>query len=358
MSIRRRFLTLVIAVAAVFAWGAAPQAMTLEDIAELCRAGYTFDEIAEIVETLGLDEPIDSDALVFLAEEGCDRDLGIWLMREFGDEYGRGYDDGYHDDYYDPHTNIYIYGGWNWGYYDPWSSWSVGWHTPWWGISYSYYDPWYWWGWRAPRYHWTGWYHNWYYWDHHRYYWPHDYRHRYAHYKSTKTTRQRSRVHSAVTGSPKSYRATVSDSRVKRAVRDYSYKTTVRSHSKTTKSPYSRSTYTRLKGDRSSSDSRAVKKTTRGTSSHKSYRKSTGSSSRGRSYEPKSSTSTKKRSTTTTRSRSTTTVKKKSGSSQSSGTSGGSYRRSSGSSSSGSAKSGSSRSRSGSSSSGSKGRRR
>jgi len=230
MPIRRSFLPLLVAAFALLLWAGSAKAMTLQDITELCRAGYSTDEIVEIIGTLGLDETIDSEALIYLSDEGCNSDLGIILLREFGDEYGNS-----DDSYYEPQTNVYIYDDWGWNspYHRSWN-WSIGWHSPWWGVNYSYYDPWYRDWWYSPGYHWSGWYHDWNYWRPYHYNHHHDYYHghRYANYTS-KSERYRSRSHSSSVGYKKSYRASVSDARVKRATSDRAATRSLRATAKT-----------------------------------------------------------------------------------------------------------------------------
>lgn len=275
MRIPKILTVLTLSTAALFA-ATTVHALTIDEIIELCNSGYTTADILEFAETLGLDEPLDSEALVRLREEGCDRELALELAAMYGTEEGEEYDREYYDYDYGPSwsrygTHVSLHAGWGYPSYS-YGYWGNQWYSPWWGVGYSCFDPWYWdsWYWDSycfyPRHRW-GYGHNYYGWNHHRYDRRGDYQYRYryvtAHEKAKKSrARLAYRANASRTAVAKSYQT-----RANSRLRTTAYK-------KDGATAYSKSTY-RIK-DRSEnrSTSQAIRKTTRSSSSTgKTYRR-------------------------------------------------------------------------------------
>lgn len=163
----KRILT---AMALILGLTATTHAMSVDDIIELCRAGFEPERIASIVEATGLDEPIGASDWVRMKEEGCGEELvdallAVLVPVDESEEYtgatGSTYSrSGYSD------VNVYVHGG----YGSRWNNWwyggfSMGWYDPYWSIGWTYWDPyWYstWWGYRPYYYHYAWWGHPWY----------------------------------------------------------------------------------------------------------------------------------------------------------------------------------------------------
>lgn len=142
----------------IFALAASPAlAMNVDDILELCRAGFEPDRIARIVEAAGIDQPLEASDWSRIKSEGCgdevvDALLDVLAPVEVEEEYeGETYDSERDN------VNINLYG--DWGTNGWYGSAFWGGYSPYWGIGYSAFDPW--WEW---RWHWTGgysWYDPW-----------------------------------------------------------------------------------------------------------------------------------------------------------------------------------------------------
>lgn len=144
-------------------------AMNVDDILELCRAGFEPDRIARIVEAAGLDQPLEASDWSRIKTEGCGDDVVDALLNVLAPvEVEEGYDDDSYDSESD-NVDINLYGSWGTnGWYGS-AFW--GGYAPYWGIGYSWYDPW--WEW---RWHWTGgysWYDPWWCYPHHTRYYCH-----------------------------------------------------------------------------------------------------------------------------------------------------------------------------------------
>ncbi|MEW5873642.1 MAG: hypothetical protein AB1752_00495 [Candidatus Zixiibacteriota bacterium] len=164
----KRILT---ALALILTFGVSARAMSVDDIIELCKAGFEPDRIASIVEATGLDEPLEAQDWVTLKEQGCDEELVDALLavlvpvEEDAEDYTGEYGEGFHRAG-NADVNVYLGGG----YWNRWNDWwyggfSIGWYDPYWSIGWTYWDPyWYstWWGYRPYTYHYAWWGHPWY----------------------------------------------------------------------------------------------------------------------------------------------------------------------------------------------------
>lgn len=158
-------MAILVAFAAVPAMG-----MDVDDILELCRAGFEPDRIARIVEAAGLDQPLEAADWSRIKTEGCgdqvvDALLDVLAPVEAEAEYE---DESYESD---RDVDINLYGSWGtngwygsvfWGGYSPWWGAGYGWYDPWWDwrwhwASWDWYDPW----WCYPH-HWRYYCHTWY----------------------------------------------------------------------------------------------------------------------------------------------------------------------------------------------------
>lgn len=153
----RKAAILAVVLAAGLGWFLArpAAALTIDEVIELCKAGYSNEQVLEFVKTLGLDEALDSEALVRLKEEGCNSDLAIQLMREYGEEQEEESPSGG-----ETSSRVYLSAGW--GYPYSWDWCGTDWYSPWWSVRFAWYDPWYWDSWYYPhsyypRYHWAWW---------------------------------------------------------------------------------------------------------------------------------------------------------------------------------------------------------
>lgn len=156
---------------AFFAFSAIPAvAMDVDDILELCRAGFEPDRIARIVEAAGMDQPLEAADWSRIKTEGCNEGVIDALLDVLAPvAVEEEYDDRTYDSRRD-NVNINLYGNWGtngwygsafWGGYSPW------------GIGYSSYDPWWDWAW---RWHWAGswnWYDPWWCYPHRPAYYAH-----------------------------------------------------------------------------------------------------------------------------------------------------------------------------------------
>jgi len=212
--------TMIVLAGFLLVSGGTVSALTVDEILDLCQAGYSTEDILEFIETLGLDEPLDSDALVRLKEGACDSDLALELVRAYDIDDAEEY--GYVETYDEPSTRVAVYAGWgypHYSYYDWW--WDS--YTPWWGVSYTWYDPWYY-NWYRPYYypshHWAHWnYQSC--WDCSRYYYGGYYGHRSytAHDKTSRTrTRQAYRSYAA-NDKAGDYRTAISRTAVEKSYR-------------------------------------------------------------------------------------------------------------------------------------------
>jgi hypothetical protein len=158
------------ALALVLTSGATIYAMSVDDIVELCRAGFEPDRIASIVEATGLDEPLGAQDWVTLKEQGCDEELVDALLEvlvpvdeaeEYTGESTESYSRPANSD-----VNVYLGAQYGYGWNDWWyGGFSMGWYDPYWSIGWTYWDPyWYstWWGYRPYAYHYAWWGHPWY----------------------------------------------------------------------------------------------------------------------------------------------------------------------------------------------------
>ncbi len=160
-------------------------AMNVNDILELCNAGFEPDRIARIVEAAGMDQPLEAADWARLKNEGCGDQVVDALLDvlapadvevDVETESGRSYD-------VDGDVDINLYGSWGtngwygslfWGGYDPWYGW---------GYRYAWYDPFWDWNW-----YWAGW--NWYdpwwcsphTWHYYRHVWHDPYYYCHGHY--------------------------------------------------------------------------------------------------------------------------------------------------------------------------------
>jgi hypothetical protein len=155
--------TLVLAASSVWA-------MTTDDIIELCKAGFSPERIAKIVDATGLDEPLNASDWARLKNEGCDEKLVDALLEVLvpvdsnSPEQPSGQAQESESD--NPDVNVYVRGGWNW---DGWGAGlGFGWYDPYFSIGWNTWDPYWYGGWGYPGY----WYAN----D----WWGYPYRHRFG----------------------------------------------------------------------------------------------------------------------------------------------------------------------------------
>jgi len=282
MRIHRFFTVLALNVAALLL-ASGVQALTVDEIIELCNSGYSTGDILEFVETLGIDEPLDAEALARLEEEGCDRELVEELARisDIDEQYESDYDySSGADNWSRRRTNVYVYAGWGYPYFPYHSAWWCDWSTPWCGTRYVNWDPWYWdsWYWDSyywhPYHYWAGGHdHGWY--RHHEYrQWDHDYRYRYAtaHEKAAK-----SRAQSA-------YRAEISRIALEKSYRaDTESRRGATAYRKSDIAGSAKSTYRVKSGGEDRSSAKAVRKSssTKSSAGGSTYQKARTGSSRG-----------------------------------------------------------------------------
>jgi|GEM_PF-4951364 len=269
---RKTILQTVLALAVFGLLTAAPiYALTIDELIELCQAGYSTEDILEFVETLGLDEPLDSDVLVRLKEEGCADDLAVELLRAYGPDEPAEYE--YVSGYDEPYTRVYVYAGWGYPYYGYGDWCRTGWYSPWWGVGVSWYDPWYWDYWYSDYYyypysHWARWrFHDYYQYRDRYWRWGRsDYRHVTAHEK-TKKTRGRRIYRTKASPGVGDYRAAVSRSMVEKSYKSRDAHTTrVKAYAKKDKFRRSKADYY-VKDRRSDkTTTSAVRKIRKGTS--------------------------------------------------------------------------------------------
>lgn len=132
-------------------------AMSVDDILELCRAGFDGDRIARIVEAAGMEKPLEAADWSRIKTEGCGDEVVDALLNVLAPaEADEEYDD---DSYDDGDVDVNLYG--QWGTNGWYGSAFWGGYSPSWGFGYSSYDPFWDWSW---RWHWTGgysWYDPW-----------------------------------------------------------------------------------------------------------------------------------------------------------------------------------------------------
>jgi hypothetical protein len=156
--------TLVLAASSVWA-------MTTDDIIELCKAGFSPERIAKIVDATGLDEPLTASDWARLKNEGCDEKLVDALLEVLvpvdSESQGQPAEQAEEGEFDQPDVNVYVRGGWNWDGWD--AGLGFGWYDPYWSIGWNTWDPyWYGVGWGYPGYWYTN---NW---------WGYPYRHRFG----------------------------------------------------------------------------------------------------------------------------------------------------------------------------------
>ncbi len=124
-------------------------AMTVDDIIQLCQAGFTPDRIARIVDATGLDEPLQASDWARLKQQGCNDQLVDALLEVLvptDEESGNATNEEATSESRQDHVNVYFSGGWGWnaGY----SGLGYGGYDPFWSFGWTYWDPygdWYWW---------------------------------------------------------------------------------------------------------------------------------------------------------------------------------------------------------------------
>lgn len=133
-------------------------AMTVDDILELCRAGFDADRIARIVEATGIEQSLEASDWSRIRTEGCGDAVVDALLNLLAPVEEVVNDSSY--DASQDNLDVNLYGNWGTnGWYGSgfWGGWS-----PWWGVGYSsYYGSW--WGWSTHWAH-TSWYDPW--WSH------------------------------------------------------------------------------------------------------------------------------------------------------------------------------------------------
>jgi len=155
--------------AMLVAFAATPvMAMNVDDILELCRAGFEPDRIARIVQVAGMEQPLEASDWSRIKSEGCGDEVVDALLNVLA-PVEEVVDDEAYDSSQD-NVNINLYG--DWGTNGWYGSGFWGGRSPWWGIGYSSYDPWWDWSW---RWHWTGsiWYDPWWFYPYGRSYYCH-----------------------------------------------------------------------------------------------------------------------------------------------------------------------------------------
>ena len=158
-------------VAAFVLSGSTAYAMTTDDIIQLCKAGFTPDRIAKIVDATGLDEPLTASDWARIRNDGCDDKLVDALLEVLVpvDENGEETDQENSGGVRQSDVNVYVREGDGWGWGGGYGGLSYGWYDPFWSVGWTSWDPyWGWAGWGYPSY----WYAN----D----WWGYPYRHRFG----------------------------------------------------------------------------------------------------------------------------------------------------------------------------------
>ena len=83
--------SITMAVAFVIMSMPAVSALTVEEIADLCRAGYGTEDILEFTRTLGVDQPLGVDDIDKLDEAECLSEITEELARLYGTDEAREY---------------------------------------------------------------------------------------------------------------------------------------------------------------------------------------------------------------------------------------------------------------------------
>lgn len=159
-------------VASLVLAGSVAYGMTADDIIDLCKAGFTPQRIAKIVDATGLDRPLVAADWARIRNDGCDDRVVDALLDVLvpadGDASEASIEDD-DDESGETRSNINVYLRSNWGWDGWYGGFSYGWYDPFWSVGWTSWDPyWGWSGWGYPSY----WYAN----D----WWGYPYRHRFG----------------------------------------------------------------------------------------------------------------------------------------------------------------------------------
>lgn len=170
----KKILLSALVASLVFA-GSAAYGMTADDIIQLCKAGFTPQRIAKIVDATGLDAPLVAADWARIRNDGCDDrvvDALLEVLVPADEATGEASDATMSDDSDESgetasNVNVYLRTGWGWdGWY---GGFSYGWYDPYWSVGWTAWDPyWTWGGWGYPGYWWAN---DW---------WGYPYRHRFG----------------------------------------------------------------------------------------------------------------------------------------------------------------------------------